>query len=154
MLKEAREFREAGKTFVGIAAELNAHGYRNRAGKPIIESQIYQWIERARGRKPKKSKSERIREGLAKRKEQGLPLGNPHLREISKRGTATIKARAAAYLEEVMPIVEKSVPPIPIAPASLVGFASLHSAYSRLPMTMAALLWLGTGICHISAGLT
>ena len=107
MVKEARELREAGKTFAGIAAELNACGYRNRAGKPIIQSQVYQWIERAPDRKPKKTKSERIREGLAKRKEQGLPLGNPQIREISKRGIATIKARAAAYLEEVMPIVEK-----------------------------------------------
>jgi DNA invertase Pin-like site-specific DNA recombinase len=107
MLKEARELREAGITFAAIAAELNTRGYRNRAGKPITQCQVYQWIERARDRKPKKSKSERIREGLAKRKEQGLPLGNPQLREISKRGTATIKARAAAYLEEVMPIIEK-----------------------------------------------
>jgi hypothetical protein len=44
---------------------------------------------------------------LAKRKEQGLPLGNPHLREVSKRGTATVTARSAAYREEVMPIIEE-----------------------------------------------
>jgi hypothetical protein len=39
MLKEAGDLREAGKTFAGIAAELNARGYCNRAGKPIILSQ-------------------------------------------------------------------------------------------------------------------
>jgi DNA invertase Pin-like site-specific DNA recombinase len=78
MLKEARELREAGETFAGAAKELNQRGYVSRARTPIIQSQVYQWIERARDRKPKGNRSQRIREALAKRKARGLSLGNPH----------------------------------------------------------------------------
>jgi DNA invertase Pin-like site-specific DNA recombinase len=107
MLKEACELRVAGKTFAWIAAELTERGYRNRAGKPIIASQVYQWIERARDRKPKGNRSERIREALAKRKARGLSLGNPQIHDAALLGTAAIKARSAAHREEVMPVVEE-----------------------------------------------
>ena len=107
MLKEARELREAGETFAAVAKELNRRGYVSRAGTPIIQSQVYQWIERARDRKPKGNRSERIREALAKRKARGLSLGNPQIHDAARRGTAAIKARSAAYREGVMPVVEE-----------------------------------------------
>ena len=107
MVKEARELREAGETYAAVAKELNRRGYVSRAGTPIIQSQVYQWIARPRDRKPKGNRSERIREGLAKRKAKGLSLGNPQIHDAAVLGTAAIKARSAAYRERVMPVVEE-----------------------------------------------
>ena len=107
MVKEARELREAGETYAAVAKELNRRGYVSRAGTPIVQSQVYQWIARPRDRKPKGNRSERIREGLAKRKAKGLSLGNPQIHDAAVLGTAAIKARSAAYRERVMPVVEE-----------------------------------------------
>ena len=45
MLKEARDLREAGETYAGVAKELNRRGCVSRAGTPIIQSQVYQWMK-------------------------------------------------------------------------------------------------------------
>jgi DNA invertase Pin-like site-specific DNA recombinase len=106
MLKLARDLRAKGETFAATAEQLNQRGYRSRTGTLIIASQVHQWI-RERSNKRPETASERIREGLAKRKAKGLPLGNPRVHEISSLGVAKNKARAAAFLREVMPIIEQ-----------------------------------------------
>ena len=107
MLVLSRSLRAKGETLAEIAAELNRRGFRSRAGKPIQRSQVYQWIQRERGKTRPQIKAERIRAGLANRKAKGLPLGNPRVREIAPLGLAKIRAQAAAFRQEVMPIIEQ-----------------------------------------------
>jgi site-specific DNA recombinase len=107
MLALSRSLQAKGGTLAEIAAELNKRGFRSRAGTPIQRSQVYQWIQRERGKTRRQTVAERIRAGLAKRKAQGLPLGNPRVREIAPLGLAKIKAQASAFRQEIMPIIEQ-----------------------------------------------
>jgi site-specific DNA recombinase len=107
MLALCRSLQAKGETFTEIAAELNRRGFRSRAETSIRRSQVYQWLRPARGKTRGQTAAERIRAGLAKRKAKGLPLGNPRVREIAPLGLAKIKAQAAAFRQEVMPIIEQ-----------------------------------------------
>lgn len=107
MLALSRKLRAQGETLGEIAAELNRRGFRGRNATPIRRSQVYQWIQRERGKTRSQSPGERIRAGLAKRKAKGLPLGNPRIREIAPLGLTKTKARTAAFRQQVMPIIEQ-----------------------------------------------
>jgi DNA invertase Pin-like site-specific DNA recombinase len=107
MLTLCRSLRARGETLTEISAELNRRGLLSRAGTSIKRSQVYQWIQRERGKTGPQKRADRIRAGLANRKAKGLPLGNPHVREIAPLGLAKIKAQAAAFRQKVMPIIEQ-----------------------------------------------
>jgi DNA invertase Pin-like site-specific DNA recombinase len=107
MLRLANSLREEGESHTAIAAELTRRGYRSRRDGPISRSKVYDWLRRPRDKQRKETASQRIREGLARRKAKGLPLGNPQLPDLSALGVAKIKARAAAHRQEVMPVIEQ-----------------------------------------------
>jgi site-specific DNA recombinase len=114
MLKVARELRAKGETFSEITEKLDRFGFRSRKGTPVLRSQVYEYIQRPRGNRQQETKSQRIRQGIAKRKAKGLPIGNPRVHEITRLGLARIKERAAAFRQEVMPIIEEIIAANPL----------------------------------------
>jgi DNA invertase Pin-like site-specific DNA recombinase len=108
MLKLARDLRAGGKTFTDITKELNRRGFRRRRdGEPLIYRQVYNWLKRKPGETRADGSAQRIRNGLARRKENGLPLGNPRVSEIAPLGLAQIKAQAASHRAKILPIIEQ-----------------------------------------------
>jgi DNA invertase Pin-like site-specific DNA recombinase len=51
--------------------------------------------------------SERTRAALAEKKKQGAKLGNPNLALVQHKGHAAIRANAAAFAANVLPIIEQ-----------------------------------------------
>jgi len=93
---------DQGRAMKDIIRILAAEGYRNRAGGPIRDSSIYQWVEKA----GTESRSERTRAALARRKARGARLGNPNVAKAAPLGILAITQKSRERAERILPYID------------------------------------------------
>jgi len=101
-IRSARLLWDQGRAVKDIIRVLAAEGHRNRAGGPIRDSSIYQWVEKAGA----ESVSERTRAALARRKARGERLGNPDVAKVAPLGILAIAKKTRERAERILPYID------------------------------------------------
>lgn len=108
ILAEMRRLHQKEESFSGIAREIAAQGYRNRNGHIIDSSHIRLLLLRGQP-KTERSRSERIKVAIARKREDGWIPGNPHLAEARQRGTAALMRLRVDRYQRLEPIIRNYI---------------------------------------------